>query len=46
MRILVMANYIKGNKKIPKQDDCRCGKSVKITERKKLEYKKIVKKKK
>ncbi len=41
-----MTKIIKGKKELPKDDDCRCGKSVKITERKKLEYKKIVKKKK
>lgn len=30
-----------GNKKVPNMNDCRCGKSIKITERKKLEYKKV-----
>lgn len=39
-----MTKVIKGNKKLPDMNDCKCGKSVKITERKKLEYKKSIKK--
>jgi hypothetical protein len=39
-----MKKVIKGNKPLPNEDDCRCGKPVKITERKKLEYKKTVRK--
>ena len=40
-----MTKIIRGNKPIPKEDDCRCGKPVKITERKKITYKKTVRKK-
>lgn len=36
---------IKENKQLPKEDDCKCGKPVKITERKKIQYKKTIKKK-
>ena len=36
-----MANIRKPNPK----DDCGCGKSVKITERKKIEYRRTIKKK-
>jgi hypothetical protein len=36
-----MANIRKPH---PKEDDCGCGKSVKITERKKIEYRRIIKK--
>jgi len=34
---------IRGNKQIPNDDDCGCGRPVKITERKKL-IKKVIKK--
>ena len=33
---------IRGNKQIPDENDCHCGRSVKITERKKL-VKKVIK---
>ena len=36
---------LKGKSVIPKEDDCNCGKSVKITKRKKIEYKKTINKK-
>lgn len=36
---------IKGNKQLSKEDDCGCGKPVKITERKKIIYKKTIRKK-
>jgi len=39
-----MAKAIKNNKSIPKEDDCKCGKSVKITQRKNIGYKKTIKK--
>lgn len=39
-----MTKIIKGKKQLPSDDDCRCGKPVKITERKKLQYKKAIKK--
>jgi len=31
-------------KKLPKDNDCGCGKRVKKTDRKKIQYKKIIKK--
>ena len=34
----------KNNKKLPKKDDCGCGKAVKVTERKRYNIKKITKK--
>jgi len=37
-----MANI---RKPLQKEDDCGCGKSVKITERKKINYRRIIKKK-
>jgi hypothetical protein len=42
LNILKMT-VIRGNKQIPDEDDCRCGRPVKITERKKL-VKKVIKK--
>lgn len=35
---------IKGKTNLPKENDCGCGKSVKVTERKKIVYKKTISK--
>lgn len=39
-----MAKVIKGQKPLKTNDDCGCGKPVKITERKKLVIKKTIRK--
>lgn len=39
-----MAKIIRGNKPLPQKDDCGCGRTVKITERRKLNIKKTIKK--
>lgn len=40
-----MIKIIKGKKPIPKEDDCGCGKRVKKNERKKIPFKKTIKRK-
>lgn len=39
-----MTNIIKGKKILSYDDDCKCGKAVKISERKKLGIKRTIKK--
>jgi hypothetical protein len=41
-KLIIMTNI---RKPLQKEDDCGCGKSVKITERKKINYRRIIKKK-
>jgi len=41
-----MVKIIKATKPLPKENDCGCGRQVKKTERKKIIYKKTIKKRK
>lgn len=41
-----MVRMIKGTKSLPKEKDCGCGKTIKRTDKKKLVYKKKIKRRK